>query len=50
MLHRKLHKKCFLEQKGMTYNHTLRSRESFQPYNSIRLLFYRLERITLIIN
>ena len=28
MLHRKLHKKCFLEQKGMTCNHTLRSRES----------------------
>lgn len=23
MLHRKLHKKCFLEQKGMTCNHTL---------------------------
>ena len=23
MLHRKLHKKCFLEQKGMTFNHTL---------------------------
>lgn len=22
MLHRKLHKKCFLEQKGMTCNHT----------------------------
>ena len=36
MLHRKLHKKCFLEQKGMTCNHTLRSRESFQPLYGFR--------------